>query len=129
MAAGEIGLLENLRFDPGEEANDRKFAARLAALADAYVDDAFGAVHRAHASVVGVAGLLPSAAGRLLQREVDVLTRLVQSPDRPLVVVLGGAKVSDKIGVVRHLLGGGGGPRLRGGAAPNARRRPPAAVC
>jgi len=104
MAAGEIGLLENLRFDPGEEANDRKFAARLAALADAYVDDAFGAVHRAHASVVGVAGLLPSAAGRLLQREVDVLTRLVQSPDRPFVVVLGGAKVSDKIGVVRNLL-------------------------
>lgn len=104
LGPDEIGLLENLRFDPGEEANDRRFAARLAALADAYVDDAFGAVHRAHASVVGVAELLPSAAGLLLQREVDVLGRLVESPERPFVVVLGGAKVSDKIGVVANLL-------------------------
>jgi phosphoglycerate kinase len=104
LGADEIALLENLRFDPGEEANDRRFAAKLAALADAYVDDAFGAVHRAHASVVGVAELLPSAAGLLLQREVDVLGRLVASPERPFVVVLGGAKVSDKIGVVANLL-------------------------
>jgi phosphoglycerate kinase len=104
LGVDEIGLLENLRFDPGEEANDRRFAAKLAALADAYVDDAFGAVHRAHASVVGVAELLPSAAGLLLQREVDVLGRLVACPERPFVVVLGGAKVSDKIGVVANLL-------------------------
>ena len=93
----EVGLLENLRYDPGEEANDKRFAARLAALADAYVDDAFGAVHRAHASVVGVAEQLPSAAGLLLQKEVDVLSRLVESPDRPFVLVLGGAKVSGKL--------------------------------
>src|SRR5579872_2182049 len=104
LGPDEVGLLENLRFDPGEEANDRRFAAKLAALADAYVDDAFGAVHRAHASVVGVAELLPSAAGLLLQREVDVLGRLVAEPERPFVVVLGGAKVSDKIGVVANLL-------------------------
>jgi phosphoglycerate kinase len=104
LSPDEIGLLENLRYDPGEEANDKRFAARLAALADAYVDDAFGAVHRAHASVVGVAEQLPSAAGLLLQKEVDVLSRLVESPDRPFVLVLGGAKVSDKIGVVANFL-------------------------
>jgi len=104
LGPDEIGLLENLRYDPGEEANDKRFAARLAALADAYVDDAFGAVHRTHASVVGVAEQLPSAAGLLLQKEVDVLSRLVESPDRPFVLVLGGAKVSDKIGVVANFL-------------------------
>jgi phosphoglycerate kinase len=104
LGPDEVGLLENLRFDPGEEANDKRFAARLAALADAYVDDAFGAVHRAHASVVGVAEQLPSAAGLLLQKEVDVLSRLVEAPDRPFVLVLGGAKVSDKIGVVANFL-------------------------
>ena len=104
LGPDEIGLLENLRYDPGEEANDKRFAARLAALADAYVDDAFGAVHRAHASVVGVAEQLPCAAGLLLQKEVDVLSRLVESPDRPFVLVLGGAKVSDKIGVVANFL-------------------------
>jgi phosphoglycerate kinase len=99
-----IALLENLRFDPGEESNDPAFAGRLAALADAYVDDAFGAVHRAHASVVGVADLLPSAAGRLLEKEVEVLTRLLESPERPFVAVVGGAKVSDKLKVLRRLL-------------------------
>jgi len=104
MGPDEVALLENLRFDPGEEANDRRFAARLAALADVYVDDAFGAVHRAHASVVAVAEQLPAAAGLLLQREVDVLSRLVEVPDRPFVLVLGGAKVSDKIGVVANFL-------------------------
>jgi phosphoglycerate kinase len=104
LGPDEVGLLENLRYDPGEEANDKRFAARLAALADAYVDDAFGAVHRAHASVVGVAEQLPSAAGLLLQKEVDVLSRLVECPDRPFVLVLGGAKVSDKIGVVANFL-------------------------
>lgn len=104
LAPGEIAVLENLRFDPGEEANDPAFADRLASLADAYVDDAFGAIHRTHASVVGVADRLPKAAGLLLQKEVVALTRLVESPERPFVIVLGGAKVADKIGVVRNLL-------------------------
>ncbi len=105
LPAGEVALLENLRFDPGEEANDPGFAQRLASLADAYVDDAFGAVHRAHASVVGVPERLPSAAGLLLQKEVEVLSGLLASPGHPFVVLLGGAKVSDKIGVVRNLVG------------------------
>ncbi|MGH2768663.1 MAG: phosphoglycerate kinase [Actinomycetota bacterium] len=104
MPASEVGLLENLRFDPGEERNDQDFAARLARLADAYVDDAFGAVHRAHASVAAVAGLLPRAAGLLLEEEVRVLSKLLEGADRPFVVVLGGAKVSDKIGVVANFL-------------------------
>jgi phosphoglycerate kinase len=101
---GEVLLLENLRFDPREEANDPGFADQLAALADAYVDDAFGAAHRAHASVVGVPQRLPSAAGRLMQKEVEVLSRLLESPDEPFVAVLGGAKVSDKLGVIDALL-------------------------
>jgi phosphoglycerate kinase len=101
---GEVVLLENLRFDPGEEGNDPRFARELASLADAYVDDAFGAAHRPHASVVGVARLLPRAAGRLMQREVEVLSRLLESPDRPFVAVLGGVKVSDKLGVIDSLL-------------------------
>ncbi|HJR18565.1 MAG TPA: phosphoglycerate kinase [Actinomycetota bacterium] len=103
-ADARVALLENLRFDPGEKSNDRSFAERLAALADVYVDDAFGAVHRAHASVVGVAGLLPAAAGRLLEKEVAILSRLVESPERPFVAVVGGAKVSDKLKVLRRLL-------------------------
>jgi phosphoglycerate kinase len=97
-------LLENLRFDPREEANDPAFAEELVSMADAYVDDAFGAAHRAHASVVGVPQRLPSAAGRLMQKEVDVLSRLLESPDEPFVAVLGGAKVSDKLGVINALL-------------------------
>jgi phosphoglycerate kinase len=104
LAPGQVALLENLRFDPGEEANDPDFAQRLASLADVYVDDAFGAVHRAHASVVGVPERLPSAAGLLLHKEVEVLSGLLASPRHPFVVVLGGAKVSDKIGVVRNLI-------------------------
>jgi len=103
-SGARVALLENLRFDPGEEANDPAFAAKLAAHGDVYVDDAFGAVHRAHASVVAVAELLPAAAGRLLEREVEVLTRLLTSPDRPFVAVVGGAKVSDKLSVLRNLL-------------------------
>ena len=101
---GDVVLLENLRFDPGEEANDSAFAATLAALADAYVDDAFGAAHRAHASVTGVAERLPSAAGRLMLTEVELLSRLLEAPEKPFVAILGGAKVSDKLGVVRALL-------------------------
>ncbi|HXF56137.1 MAG TPA: phosphoglycerate kinase [Actinomycetota bacterium] len=101
--AGSVVLLENLRFHPGEEANDPAFARQLAALAQAYVGDAFGAAHRAHASVAAVPRLLPSAAGRLLQREVEVLSRLLEGAERPFVAILGGAKVSDKLGVVRNL--------------------------
>jgi phosphoglycerate kinase len=105
---GDLVLLENLRFDPGEEANDVRFAGRLAELADAYVDDAFGAAHRAHASVVALPDLMRAsgrmtAAGRLLKREVEVLGRLLRDPDRPYVAVLGGAKVSDKLGVLGAL--------------------------
>jgi phosphoglycerate kinase len=97
-------LLENLRFDPGEEGNDPGFVARLVEGMDAYVDDAFGAAHRAHASIVGPPRTLPSAAGRLLAREVEVLTGLREDPRRPFVAVLGGAKVSDKLGVIGALL-------------------------
>lgn len=99
-----ITLLENVRFHPGETKNDPAFAAALAALADCYVDDAFGAAHRAHASVAGVASLLPSAAGRLLEKEIAVLSRLLDAPERPFVAVLGGAKVSDKLKVIENLL-------------------------
>jgi phosphoglycerate kinase len=104
LGPGAVGLLENLRFDPGEEADDPGFAEALASLADAYVDDAFGAAHRAHASVVGVARRLPSAAGRLMQREVEVLSRLLEGADRPYVAILGGAKVSDKLATVNALI-------------------------
>jgi phosphoglycerate kinase len=104
----EIALLENVRFDPGETSKDdterAAFADRLAALADCYVDDAFGAVHRKHASVYDVAQRLPHAAGDLVRREVDVLTRLTDNPARPYVVVLGGSKVSDKLAVIESLL-------------------------
>jgi phosphoglycerate kinase len=100
-----IELLENLRFDPGEEANDPAFVDRLVDGIDLYVNDAFGAAHRAHASVVGPPARLPSAAGRLLQREAEVLLGLREDPKRPFVAVLGGAKVSDKIGVIDALLG------------------------
>ena len=99
-----VELLENLRFDPGETANDPVFVQRLIEGQDAYVDDAFGAAHRAHASIVGPPQFLPSAAGRLLAREVEVLLGLRTSPKRPFVAVLGGAKVSDKIGVIDALL-------------------------
>jgi phosphoglycerate kinase len=102
--AGSVTLLENLRFDPREESNDPEFAAELASLADLYVDDAFGAAHRAHASVVGVAERLPSAAGRLMQREVEVLSKLLEGAEEPYVVLLGGAKVSDKLATVNSFV-------------------------
>jgi phosphoglycerate kinase len=105
LADGDVAVLENLRFDPGETANDEGFAAALAALGDAYVDDAFGAVHRAHASVVGVPSILqPAVAGHLLQAEIDKLSRLLDEPEQPFVAILGGAKVSDKLGVIDNLL-------------------------
>jgi phosphoglycerate kinase len=104
LAPGEILLLENVRFEPGETSNDPDFARALARLADAYVNDAFGAAHRAHASTEGVAHLLPSAAGRLLEREVKTLYGIIESPARPLVAVIGGAKVADKIAVIGRFL-------------------------
>jgi phosphoglycerate kinase len=105
LGPGDLMLLENSRFDAGETGNDPKLAAALAALADLYVNDAFGAAHRAHATTVGVARHLPAYAGLLLEREVRELTAVVEDPDEPLVVVLGGAKVSDKIGVIERFLG------------------------
>ena len=104
LGAGEVLLLENLRWEPGETAGDERFAARLADLADLYVDDAFGAAHRAHASISGVPAILPSAAGLLLERELEVLGDLRDAPARPYVAVLGGAKVSDKLIVLERLL-------------------------
>ena len=100
-----VELMENLRFDPGEEGNDPQFVASLIRGIDAYVDDAFGACHRAHASIVGPPKTLPSAMGLLMQKEVDVLLGLRSDPKRPFVAVLGGAKISDKLGVVDALLG------------------------
>ena len=104
LAAGRVMMLENLRFEPGEEANDPAFATNLSELGDVYVDDAFGAAHRAHASIVGPPHVMPSAAGRLLAREVEVLSALLDRPKQPFVVVLGGVKVSDKLGVIDALL-------------------------
>ncbi len=104
MNFGDIVLLENLRFDPGEKKNDPQFAKSLALLAEVYVNDAFGAAHRAHASVSGVAEHIPAVAGFLLKKEVDTLTSLLENPGRPFVAVLGGSKVSDKIQVIKKLL-------------------------
>jgi phosphoglycerate kinase len=102
--AGSVILLENLRFEPGEERGDPAFADALASLAHLYVNDAFGAAHRPHASVVGVAERLPAAAGLLMRREVEVLSRLLHQPEEPFVAILGGAKVSDKLAAVNALL-------------------------
>jgi len=102
---GAVVLLENLRFHPGEEENDPDFAAALARLGDAYVNDAFSACHRSHASIVGLPGLLEAAAGRLLQRELESLEHYLADPAHPYVAVLGGAKVSSKLGVLRTLAG------------------------
>jgi phosphoglycerate kinase len=104
VPGGDVVMLENVRFEPGETKNDAELAQRYAALADAYVNDAFGAAHRAHSSTEAVAHLLPSAAGRLLEREVTTLTGILRDPERPLVAVVGGAKVTDKIGVLDAFL-------------------------
>jgi phosphoglycerate kinase len=101
---GEILMLENVRFEAGETKNDNALSASLAALADVYVNDAFGASHRAHSSTVGVARLLPHAAGLLLEREVRTLTEVTQTPTRPMLAILGGSKVSDKIRVIERFL-------------------------
>ena len=100
----DVVMIENVRYEPGETKNDEELAQRYAALADLYVNDAFGAAHRAHASTEAVAHLLPSAAGRLLEREVATLTGILEKPRRPLVAVVGGAKVTDKIGVLDAFL-------------------------
>jgi phosphoglycerate kinase len=104
LDAGEVLLLENVRYEPGETKNDPGLAEQLAALGDLYVNDAFGAAHRAHASTAGVAAHLPAYAGLLLERELTELGKVVESPARPLVVILGGAKVSDKVGVIDRFL-------------------------
>jgi len=105
LEAGELLVLENTRFEPGETKNDPELSRELASLAEAYVDDAFGASHRAHATTVGVTEFLrPAVAGHLLEREVTTLTSLIEAPERPLVVVLGGAKVTDKIALIERFL-------------------------
>lgn len=104
LKPGEILLLENLRFYPEEEKNDPDFARELASLGEVYVNDAFGAAHRAHASTHGVAGYLPAVAGLLMEKELKILGSLLENPRRPFMVLLGGAKVSDKIGVIKSLL-------------------------
>jgi phosphoglycerate kinase len=104
LKPGQILLLENLRFHPQEEDNDSDFAKRLASLGEVYVNDAFGTAHRAHASTVGVTQYLPAVAGLLMERELRMLGSVLKRPARPFVAILGGAKVSDKIGVIRNLL-------------------------
>jgi len=105
MDYGDIVMLENVRFNPGEKKNDPQFAKALASLAQVYVNDAFGAAHRAHASVAGVAEYIPAVAGFLMKKEVDTLTSLLENPGRPFLAILGGSKVSDKIQVIKNLLG------------------------
>jgi phosphoglycerate kinase len=104
LAPGQIILLENLRFHAGEEANDPEFAAKLAALAEAYVDDAFACVHRAHASIVGITTHMPSAAGFLVENEVQQLSQAIENPKRPLLAVIGGAKLETKVELLDNLL-------------------------
>src|SRR5438105_14299620 len=104
LGDGDVAMLENVRFEPGEEANDPEFTKKLAALADVYVNDAFGTAHRAHASTEGVAHILPAVAGTLMARELEVLSSVRDNPKRPLVAIVGGAKISTKMGVLTHLL-------------------------
>ncbi|MCI8336155.1 MAG: phosphoglycerate kinase [Peptococcaceae bacterium] len=104
LKAGDVAMLENVRFYPEEEANDAAFAEALASLADIYVNDAFGTVHRAHASISGVTKYLPSVCGFLLEKEVNTLARALEQPQKPFIAIVGGSKVSDKIGVIKNLL-------------------------
>ncbi len=101
---GDIGMLENVRFEPGEEANDPEFARQLASFADVYVNDAFGTAHRAHASTEGVAHLLPAVAGELMARELEMLGGVMDNPRKPVVAIVGGSKISTKVGVLDSLL-------------------------
>jgi len=104
IGPGDVVLLENVRFEPGEENDDPALAKELAAFGDIYVNDAFGTAHRAHASTAGVAKYLPAVAGFLMEKEIDYLGRVVSNPERPVAAIIGGAKISSKIGVLRHLL-------------------------
>ncbi|MGQ9666875.1 MAG: phosphoglycerate kinase [Anaerolineae bacterium] len=104
LQEGEVLLMENLRFHPEEEKNDPAFAAQLAKLGDVYVNDAFGAAHRAHASTAGIAQHLPAVAGFLMEKELTFLGKALENPERPFITILGGAKISDKIGVIRNLI-------------------------
>jgi phosphoglycerate kinase len=104
MKDGELVLLENLRFYPGEEENDPGFAYELSHLADLFVNDAFGASHRVHASVVGLAAYLPCVAGLLMEKEIEQLSRLLENPARPFAAIMGGAKVGEKIGILENIL-------------------------
>lgn len=104
LKEGEVALLENTRFDAGESKNNEEFSKKLASLADLYVNDAFGTSHRAHSSNVGVASILPSAVGLLIEKEIDIMGKALENPEHPFVSILGGAKVSDKIGVIENLL-------------------------
>ena len=104
LGAGQILMLENTRFDPREEANDPTLAKEYAALGDVYVNDAFGAAHRAHASTTGIAAYIPAVAGLLMERELEALAGTLANPERPFITIIGGAKISDKIGVIENLL-------------------------
>ena len=104
LKPGEVGMLENVRFHKEEEKNDPAFAKELASMAEVYVNDAFGTAHRAHASTAGVASYLPAVCGFLIQKEINIMGKALSDPKRPFVAVLGGAKVSDKIGVINNLL-------------------------
>ena len=104
MKRGDIVLLENVRFHPGEEKNDPALARQMADLADVFVNDAFGAAHRAHASTAGIAAFIPACAGLLMEKEIAALGKLLEAPERPFAAVIGGAKVSDKIKVLENLL-------------------------
>ncbi len=117
MLPGQVILLENVRFHPEEEQNDPAFAQRLSVLADLYVNDAFGSAHRAHASTEGVAHLLPGLAGFLMEKEIEYLSQAVDNPVHPYVAILGGAKISDKIGVIENLLGKADRVLIGGGMA------------
>jgi len=104
MKPGDVMLIENLRFTPGEEANDPAFAKQLADLADVYVDDAFAAAHRAHASISGITKFLPAYAGLLMEKEINTLGKILENPDHPFCALLGGAKVSDKVGLLQNII-------------------------
>ena len=104
LSPGQIVMLENVRFYPGEEKNDPEFSKQLAQLGDIYVNDAFGTAHRAHSSTAGIADYLPAYAGLLLENEVNMLRKVLEHPESPRMAILGGAKVSDKLGLIRNLL-------------------------
>ncbi len=104
LAEGQVALLENTRYVGGEEKNDPEFSEKLSQLGDLYVNDAFGTSHRAHASNVGISSNLPSAVGKLVEKEIDIMGKAIEDPERPFIAILGGAKVSDKIGVIENLL-------------------------